>query len=809
MDCGKIKKKYILFLIYILFIFITLPSNAQQNSKKQYERQIAIADSLDKAKNYEAAMKAFQKASDIMPLEEYPRNKIQQIEYILTNQPRKEEIKEESEKLEGKPAVEKSVSSKELIEQYVQTLEKIEKIEDSKEKSNSLAKLADTLRSANYKSKALELYKKSLEIVKEEGDVEKAAEITEDIAEVYLDSGLYKTSIEKYQESIDLKDQVEDKKGVSNAMENVGNIYESTYNFDEAINYYEKSAQIRDSIDDKEGLSKVMDNMGNIYYRQQFLEKSIDSYKKSAEIYAETNNEKELGTTYNKMGVAYYELGQLDDAEDFYTKSLEIKEKSNMQKEASMTLNNLGNINFEKNKLNKAIDYYEKSLNVKKDIGFDEGNAYTLYNMANVYRRLNMPEKAIEYFEQSKTEAEKHGQGEVLVKNMKVLATLYRQTGDLNKALNYESRVNTSEFRDIDVNEQISENEGVEDVVDSQRMIKFLTDEVLRQKAQAEEEAEKRKLDNKLNAQRLQLQKEQLTRQRIFLVSMGLVIVLVLIMTMLIYRQMLEKKRTNQALTEKNVLITKQQKLITDNIKSASSIQQAALPLEDVVKEEFPEHFVLNMPKDIVSGDFYWMEKRKESTFIAVADCTGHGVQGAVVSMLGIAILNEIVNKSYNNPPGKILDQLSKKVKAMLHQSESVDEIREGMDITLIKFADGSKKIEFAGANNPLYIVRGKEILEFKGDRSPIGYYSKGKPFTTQEIDVKAKDTLYMFSDGYSDQIGGEHFKKFLPRRFRQLLIDINSQSMEERKESLVKNFNTWRGTYQQVDDIIVMGIKV
>ena len=233
------------------------------------------------------------------------------------------------------------------------------------------------------------------------------------------------------------------------------------------------------------------------------------------------------------------------------------------------------------------------------------------------------------------------------------------------------------------------------------------------------------------------------------------------------------------------------------------------MPPENMLRVNLPDHFVLNMPKDIVSGDFYWMEKRDDKIFVAVADCTGHGVQGAVVSMLGMALLNEIVNKSFIEHPGQILTQLSNKLKAALHAGGDDDSIREGMDMVLLKFDAAMKEIEFAGANNPIYIVRNNELLEHKGDRSPIGYYSKEVDFQNQIVKLQKGDSVYMFSDGYADQLSGKNYKKFLTKRFKQLLIDLEIEPMENRQKILVERFHDWRGDFQQVDDVMVMCIKI
>ncbi len=800
----------------------------QDENPEAYKKLISRGDSLEKLGKYNEAMIEFQRASDLMPLEEYPRLKMQTIETLIGMQQLEKKKKEDKETLKGTVAKDQAeISGKDLVlekakdkstrdslrqkilEQYKETLSKIQKTESDQEKSKVYLEIADTLKNLKAHSNALDFYQQSLEIEEIQGNKESVAEIYKDIADVYLDSGLYKSSLINYEKSLDIKGDLGDQSGVSDALSNIGNVYETTYNLNKAIDYYEESARVKGDIDDKEGLSNMMDNIGNLYYRQQYLEKSIDSYKKSAEINEQLNKQENLGSNYNKLGVAYYKMGNYDEATKYYEKSLDIKQETGNQKDASMTYNNLGNLNYDQNKYKKAISYYEKSLDLKSDINYTYGKAVSLFNIGNTYKQMNVFPKAIEQFEASKKISMDNDFQELLAKNIKVLAELYSEISAVEKADEYQKLLAESEYADVNIDEPVSESMIIGEMGESEKVIKFLTDEVLRQKEMVELQSTERERENKISSQRLRIKNLQIKRQRILMVSLGIVIALILVALFLFYRQIIQKKRANKILREKNSLISRQKKLITDNIKSASVIQKAALPPDEFINSELPECFILNMPKDIVSGDFYWMDKRDHRLFLAVADCTGHGVQGAIVSMLGIALLNEIVNKSYSKNPGEILDQLSIKVKQSLHQGGDVDEIREGMDIVLLKIDTKTNKFEFAGANNPVYIVRNNEVIEHKGDRSPIGYYSKDTLFETRKLDIVKGDSLYMFSDGYMDQLGGENLKKFLPKRFRSVLIEIEDRSMEARKDILKEKFNDWRGDYQQVDDIIILGIKV
>jgi len=804
---------------------------SQPGDKKiQYAKYISFGDSLMELKQYQNAMSQFQKAAELMPFEEYPRLQMQKIEAILGVQQLEEKKKQQTAAdfaredsltreqsrviteditKQTEVTVEKRDSLRnQIINKYKSTLENIE-TKDNEEKARTFSVIAKEFKNAKDHSMALEYYHKLLTLEENQDHKEKVSDILTDMAEVYLDSGLYTTSIQTLEKSVSIKKEIGDEEGASKVLNNLGKVFETTYDFDKALDNYEKSALVKEKLNDEEGLSDVLDNIGNIYYKKQILEKSIDSYQKSAELNEKLNNPDDLGATFTKMGVAYYELGNYDEATKFYQRSLNLKKQTGNDKDASMVLNNLGNINYNQNKFQRAISYYEQSIDLKENTDYNYGKAVSYFNLGNAYRQIESMPDAIKYYEACKNLSFQNNYEELLARSLKVLSQLYRQVKQEVKAAEYEQLLAASQYQDVDIEIQLSESQIIGETDANQEIIYRLTEEVRKQKEIAEREANERARENLLNSQRIRLKNEQIKRQRIILVSMIAVIVLVIGVLGLIYYQMIQKKKANKTLTEKNNLISKQAKLITDNIKSASAIQRAAMPPDNLMKSELPEFFILNMPKDIVSGDFYWMEKRDSRVFIAVADCTGHGVQGAVVSMLGMALLNEIVNKSYVKHPGEILNQLSVKLKESLHAGGDVDEIREGMDIVLVKFDKNFSEIEFAGANNPVYIIRNNDIIEHRGDRSPIGYYSKEVNFTNQNIKLQPGDSVYMFSDGFIDQLSGENYKKYLAKRFKNLLIEVNHLSLEKRKEKLLKEFHIWKGSFQQVDDVMILCIKI
>lgn len=308
-----------------------------------------------------------------------------------------------------------------------------------------------------------------------------------------------------------------------------------------------------------------------------------------------------------------------------------------------------------------------------------------------------------------------------------------------------------------------------------------------------------------LQNQRLELEKQTIIRNALLIIALFL-----LGNVILWYVRYREKKRANQKISIQKVEIETKNKEITESIEYASLIQKAILPLDDDWKACFPESFVLFRPKDIVSGDFYWMARAGSKSFVAAVDCTGHGVPGAMVSMIGYTLLNKIVLENSTHEPAEILNQLRAGITKALKQNRQENQNRDGMDIALCMIDRASRKAKFAGANNPLLHFVGGELHEIKGDRQPISYSErKNEPFKQYEIDLKDTETFYLFSDGYQDQFGGERNKKFSIKQLRNVLQELQHESMQTQQQMLESSLEKWQGDQEQIDDVLVIGMRV
>ncbi|MBN1413681.1 MAG: response regulator [Bacteroidales bacterium] len=271
-----------------------------------------------------------------------------------------------------------------------------------------------------------------------------------------------------------------------------------------------------------------------------------------------------------------------------------------------------------------------------------------------------------------------------------------------------------------------------------------------------------------------------------------------------------EIKKQKEKLEKEHQKISQQRKEIIDDITYSKRIQKAILPTNELIKNIFPEHFVLNIPRNIVSGDFYWVGQKSGKKIITVADCTGHGISGAFMTMAGIAYMNDIFNRYTLDDPAEFLFLLREQVMKLLHQKGIEGEATDGMDVALCIIDEKKKCFKYAGANNPIYHINQHELHLYKADRMPIGIHVNfTTPFTSQTYPYRPGDMLYLFSDGYPDQFGGPENKKFRYKHFQDLLLSIHQAPMSDQNEILRHTFFNWKGEEEQIDDILIFGIRL
>jgi serine phosphatase RsbU (regulator of sigma subunit) len=312
---------------------------------------------------------------------------------------------------------------------------------------------------------------------------------------------------------------------------------------------------------------------------------------------------------------------------------------------------------------------------------------------------------------------------------------------------------------------------------------------------------------------KLDEQKENIEKQRVTIYASGIGIILAIALAFFGLRSFIQKKKANIILEEKNRAISKQKEIlelknneVTNSIVYAKSIQDAILPSENLIKFNLKDHFILFKPKDVVSGDFYWISKKEDSVYFAAIDCVGHGVPGGFMALHAYNLMERIIKESIDPSPSAILNELNKQIISSLHQNNDHTSVKHGMDLALIKIK--GKIIEYAGARNPLLVISpSKELNEIKADKMFIG--GALGSFTDHKINIEPGSMLYMFTDGYADQKGGPDNKKFFISVLKELLVSISDKDTNEQKSRLETTFSNWKGNNEQMDDVLIVGIKV
>lgn len=585
-------------------------------------------------------------------------------------------------------------------------------------------------------------------------------------------------------------------------LNNIGVIYKTLGEYEKAIEYYQENLSLQEQINSILGMARSRANIANVYF---FLgldyDKALEYFRQSLELFQRYHEEipedplgeSSIALSYKNIGIVLAEMKDLDGALENFGEALRYYEEMEDRAGIASVKMNMGVIYMEQGNYREALEAVQASLAYNREIGQRKEESEDLKSIGKIYYRMERYPQALEYMNQSLEISRELDLKREMYDVYKDISDVYRDMGNYRQALeNYEmySMLKDSSLREESL-KQISELET-----------KYETERIERENV----------LLNTENA----LQIARVKRQRIFLISVISISVIILGFGFVVYRQYQEKKQANILLEEQNIEIKaqrdqifQQKQEITDSIQYASRIQNAVLPPENLLSE-LSEHFILYKPRDIVSGDYYWMTLKDDRTIVVAADCTGHGVPGAFMSMLGISFMNEIINKSDTTQANEILNQLRSDVISSLGQTGETGETQDGMDLALCVIDTGKMNLQFSGAYNPLYIIRDDELIEYKSDKMPIGIHKEKKDsFSNHDIKIQKNDALYMFSDGYIDQFGGHKQKKFMTKNFKELLLRINHKPMKEQGKILNQTLLEWMGDVEQIDDILVMGLRI
>lgn len=616
--------------------------------------------------------------------------------------------------------------------------------------------------------KSLEYYQKSIELYKKYSDISLLATPYNNMGDLYIDLGNISKGLEYFNKALKIYEKVNDTDGIATAYNNLGYVYNHQGDDEKGLEYFQKSLEIRLDIDDKEGISISYNNIGYIYDIRGDSEKGLEYYNKSLNVSKELNDLDGMANTYNNIGSLLLDQGKPTEGLDYYQKGLDLFTQLNDKQGMAISSSLIGDLKLSQGDLVEARKFAERSLKYSNELGFPENIATSAKLLSDVAAKQGKFSEAYDMYRI----------------HVKMRDSIYNDDNK-NDALKQQARYEYQKQKALD---------------DEKR---------LKEKAIAQADHEKK----------LAIEQEEKEKQQIVTGAAIGILILVVLFLVIVFNRLKVTKQQKSIIENQKIKVEQQKKEveyahaeleeknkeITDSIKYAKRIQNAILPPTKLVKDYLEDSFIFYQPKDIVAGDFYWMEPTKEGVIFAAADCTGHGVPGAMVSVVCNNGLNRSVREFGLVDPADILDKTRDLVIQEFEKSE--DEVKDGMDIALCNLKGNT--LHYAGAHNPLWIIRKNELIEIKANKQPIGKFQAAEPFVGHQIELEPNDTFYVFSDGFADQFGGTNGKKFKTANFKKLLLSIQGEPMERQKELIHETFIKWKGSFEQLDDICVIGVRM
>lgn len=693
-----------------------------------------------------------------------------------------------------------------------------------------LFNLSFELRAAD-SDNALKYARQALAIAKTTGNKKHEAKALNNIGLAFFYKSEYKKAIDYYENSLTIAKANSDSAAISLSYNQLGNAYKSLNNYPLSIEYHKRALDIRIGMNDTALMAQSylnlgnsfvrnsqyelalknflialdmlkfrpnapetgssLNGIGNVYLYQKNYNKALEYYKHGYRYSIKTDDPRGINTFSMNIGTCYKSLKNYDSASFYLHKSVEMTEKTKNKGNMGEVYIAISNFYEETGRLDKAIEYSKKARDIYQQLGYNASLAEAGLGLAQQYLKSGNKKSGEQYLLEGLAVADSVKEKQVLFSIYQRIAECYNLLGNNLAAFDYMKKA-------IAVKDSLYTSNSIEAIAQMQSTFDIKS---------KENEIEL------LNKEK-QISEYRINRQQTIIISLIGSAFLFVMLVFFIYRGYKKTKTANLALSHAYEQINEKNKSISDSILYAKNIQNALLKLpsrlDNLMKENY---FILYKPKDVVSGDFYWIEEYKNFLLIAAADCTGHGVPGSLMSMLGIEKLKQAVREKGLANPADILSFVNRSFKETLSASESETALRDGMDIALCCIETSTDIIKFSGANRPMWIIenKGKEKLlkEIRPTKTAIGGFTdENQKFEQHEVFVKEGDTVYLFTDGFADQFGGELNKKFNLKRFRELIPSIGHLSMIEQKEELERVFNDWKGNYEQVDDVLVIGLR-
>lgn len=627
---------------------------------------------------------------------------------------------------------------------------------------------------------------KSSEFTGNTGEIERSIGITYDLQSNF-DSALI-----HFERALDLAGDNDTL--IAKALNSLGVVYFNLSDYPKSFEYYTKTLHEAEILKDTLLMAKTLGNIGHIHFYQNDLDKSIEKYTQALEYGRLIKNDDIISGQYQNLGNVFYTQKKLEKALEVYEKSLELDEASNHLYRAAYTLTGLAMISRELNHTDEALGYFNHALELREKMGDIVGECNVYINLAELYSAKSDFKSSIECSKKALHLADSIQNLEAITRSLERLALSLSLNGQYEDAVEFYHRY-------LPIRDSIYNTENKEKILELEK--KYESDKKNLKIAMLEQEAVLH--DVEVNAKNQQL------------LFMGIGIGALLLLSFISFKAYNDRKSVLNRLAKQNREIENKNKDITDSIKYARRIQNAILPPLNLFDELLPNAFVIYLPKDVIAGDFYWLESsaslpeaiktKGEIIFFAAADCTGHGVPGAMVSVVCNNGLNRSVREFGLKNPGEILDKTRELVVKEFGKPEY--NVNDGMDIGLCSL--NGKTLQFAGANISLLIIRNgsKEVEVIKGDKQPIGLFDNPQPYTSHEISLNSGDSIYIFTDGMQDQFGGPKGKKYLLTRLKNLLLSIQSEPMPTQQKKIEEAFVKWKGDEEQLDDICAIGMRI
>ena len=612
-------------------------------------------------------------------------------------------------------------------------------------------------------------------------------------------NGNYKKSIAQYQLCADIFKEINLPQDEAIILSNIGSIYDEMGDIQSCLDYYDRSLKIKKEIGDSVGLGSSYNNIGYIHAEQGNHEKAFEYHSKALEIRTLIGDKKGICNSRNNIGLYYSEKKEYRKALNYHLETLTLRFELNVSGDIANSYRNIAWNYWNLDEVDSALTNMNRALKFAELSQSDASISTTNSSIGAFYLQLGDYEKSLYHSEKAKAIAVDFENPDLIRRATKNLYQIYEHKKDFKKAFeNYKLY--------IQMRDSLENKENYRITLKASAQYEYELKQAELEKEQA--------ITNLAFEKELEVEKERKNKQKIitYFAVGGLVLVAVFLVFIfnrlkLTRRQKEEIDGQKQELEATHEQLAEHHKEISDSIIYAKRIQEAILPAMSSMNESLGDGFVLYIPKDVVAGDFYWMETVGDVVYFAAADCTGHGVPGAMVSVVCSNALSKSLIEEQKLDTGELLDKTRDLV--IERFAKSGEEIKDGMDISLCALNKKTRQLNWSGANNPLWLIRNGECLETKADKQPIGNFGSAQPFQSHQFQLEADDILYIFTDGLQDQFGGEKGKKFKPKQIREILITNAHLSMTEQGQILSDRFHSWKGEMEQVDDICMIGVKI